>query len=220
VDNGQVVTNPATSLRDGLNGLFEAIPAGVEMSMYLTTAAPRPIVKPTVDKQKLVDGIGLIGSDSGVGSFAEAMFEAVKRVDQDKTPSFPIILMIGSNLGGTTISDRDFLRLQEIVQRRAITVHVIVVSGARGVTGGVVQTEMGLALTKLSDGRYEGLEASTRLATLLPEMGRKIAENHARQSHQFRVTYERPANPKERPRIGASVRGDLKVTLSLDGRFP
>jgi hypothetical protein len=41
VDNGKGVTNPVTSLRDGLTGLFDVMPAGVEMSMYLTTGAPR-----------------------------------------------------------------------------------------------------------------------------------------------------------------------------------
>ena len=220
VDNGKPVTDPVTSLRDGLNGLFDVMPAGVEMSMYLTAGAPRPIVKPTTAKQQLIDGIGLIGSDKGVGAFFDALFDAAKRAEQDKSPGFPVILMIGSDTGRIAIADRDYQRLQQIIQQRAITVHVVVISGGNRATAGAVQSEVGLALTRLSGGRYESLSTLTRLATLLPELGKKIADNHARQSQQFRITYERPANAKEQPRIGASVRGGGTPVLSLDGRLP
>src|ERR1700722_16623240 len=36
IDNGKVNTNPINSLREGLKGLFEQIPDGVEMSLYTT----------------------------------------------------------------------------------------------------------------------------------------------------------------------------------------
>ena len=222
VDNGKPNTTPINSLRDGLKGMFEQIPAGVEMSLYVTAGSPRPIVKPTTDRQKLIDGIGLIAPDGGAGMFFDALSEAAGRIDKDKTPNFPVIVMVGSDLGRVQALDRDYQKLQETILKRAVTVHVIVMAGGGGVAsgGGAVQTEIGLALTKLSGGRYENINSVTRLATLLPEWGRKIAESQVRQGHQYRVTYERPANAKEQARIGASVRREGNVALSIDGHLP
>jgi len=220
VDNGKANTNPINGLRDGLKGLFEQIPEGVEMSMYATAGTPRPVVRPTTDKQKLIDGIGLIAPDSGAGMFFDALSEAAGRIARDKTPHFPIILMVGSDFGSVRASDPDFKKLQETILTRAVTVHIIVMSGTGGASGGGAQTEIGLGMTKLSGGRYENINATTRLATLLPEWGKKIAESQALQSHQFRVTYERPANAKEQASIGASVRHEGTARLSIDGHLP
>ena len=220
VDNGKANTNPINGLRDGLKGLFEQIPEGVEMSMYATAGTPRPLVRPTTEKQKLLDGIGLIAPDSGAGMFFDALSEAAGRIARDKTPHFPVILMVGSDFGTVRASDPDFKKLQETILSRAVTVHIIVMSGTGGTSGGGAQTEIGLALTKLSGGRYENINATTRLATLLPEWGKKIAESHARQSHQYRVTYERPPNAKEQASIGATVRHEGTAQLSLDGHLP
>ena len=220
VDNGRANTNPINGLRDGLKGLFEQIPAGVEMSMYATAGTPRPLVRPTTEKQKLMDGIGLIAPDGGAGMFFDALSEAAGRIAKDKTPHFPVILMVGSDFGTVRASDPDFKKLQETILNRAVTVHIIVMSGSGATSGGGAQTEIGLTVTKLSGGRYENINSVTRLATLLPELGKKIVESEARQKHQFRVTYERPANAKAQASIGATVRHDGKVTLSLDGHLP
>jgi hypothetical protein len=128
--------------------------------------------------------------------------------------------MVGSDLGRINASDRDFQKLQEIIQKRGIAVHITMMNGGGGTTGGAAQTEIGMAVTKLSGGRYENIATVTRLATLLPELGKKIAENSARQAHLYRVTYERPPNPKEQARIGMSVKREGIPMLSFDGRFP
>ncbi|MEO8260143.1 MAG: hypothetical protein ABI868_22545 [Acidobacteriota bacterium] len=220
VDNGRANTNPINGLRDGLKGLFEQIPAGVEMSMYAIAGTPRPIVKPTTDKQKLLDGIGLIAPDNGAGMFFDALSEAAGRIAREKTPHFPIIVMVGSDFGTVRASDPDFKKLQETILTRAVTVHVILMAGSGGTSGGGAQTDIGLAVTRISGGRFENINANTRLATLLPEWGKKIAESEARQSHQFRVTYDRPANAKEQASIGATVRHDGTAMISLDGHLP
>jgi hypothetical protein len=220
VDNGKANTSPINSLRDGLKGLFEQIPEGVEMSMYATAGSPRPLVRPTTDKAKLIEGIALIAPDSGVGMFFDALSEAAGRIVKDKTPHFPVILMVGSDQGVVRASDPDFKKLQETILTRAVSVHIIVMSGAGGTSGGAMQTEIGLGVTKLSGGRYENINATTRLATLLPDWGKKIAESVARQSHQYRVTYERPANAKDQASIGAAIRHDGAAVISLDGHLP
>ena len=67
VDNGRSNTNPLNPLRDGLKDFFTQMPDGVELSLYAISGSPHPIVKPTTDKQKLVDAIALIAPDSGAG---------------------------------------------------------------------------------------------------------------------------------------------------------
>ena len=220
VDNGKANTNPINPLRDGLKALFEQMPDGVEMSLYATAGTPRPLVKPVIDRQKLIDGIGLIAPDSGVGMFFDALSEAAGRIDKDKASNFPVILMVASDLGRISAPDRDFQKLQDTILKRAVTVHVVMMGGGGGTSGGGAQTEIGLAVTKLSGGRYENITTTNRLATLLPEFGKTIAESHARQSHQFRVTYERPAGAKDQPRIGAGIRREGTPMLSLDGHLP
>jgi hypothetical protein len=220
VDNGRANTNPINPLRDGLTQLFEQMPEGIEMSMYTIAGTPRPIVKPTTDKQKLISGIGLIAADSGAGMFFDALVEAADRINKDKTPGFPVILLIGSDFGRVRVLDQEYAKLQNIIMDKGVTAHIIVTGGSGGTTGAGTQTELGLNLTKLSGGRYESLQAANRLATLLPEIGKKIADSQARQAHQYRVTYERPANPKPTPSIGASVKREGAVQLSLRGNLP
>ena len=52
VDNGPVNTTPINGLRDGLQGFFEKLPEGVDVSVYTTAPQSRPIVKNTTDRKK------------------------------------------------------------------------------------------------------------------------------------------------------------------------
>jgi hypothetical protein len=223
VDNGQAVTNPITSLRSGLHGLFDAIPDGIEISMFAIAPQPRPVVRPTTDKQKVVAGIDLIAPDNGAGAFFDALSEAASRIDKDKSQHFPVILLVGSDFGRSSALDRDFQKLQENIIKHAVTVHIVMVSagGTRvGSVAGAGQTEIGLAVTKLSGGRYENIAAASRLATLLPELGQHIADSHRLQSHQYRLTYERPPNAKPMPTISASISHPGNPVLTIDGHIP
>jgi hypothetical protein len=89
-----------------------------------------------------------------------------------------------------------------------------------GSSGGGAQTEIGLNVTKLSGGRYENITTTNRLATLLPELGKRIAQSAARQRHQSRVTYERSGNPKAGAQISAAVSKPGTPILTLDGHMP
>jgi hypothetical protein len=134
--------------------------------------------------------------------------------------------MVGSDSAIIRVLDRDYTKLQQTIFNHGVTTHIIVMTGGMGGanaasnTSGGPQTEIGVRLTKLSGGRYESIGAATRLATLLPELGKQIAASAARQSHQYRITYERPANPKAQPQIAASVRREGNVELSLHGNLP
>jgi hypothetical protein len=220
VDNGRANTNPINPLRDGLKAMISQMPDGTEISLYTTAGTPRNIVKPTTDKQKVLDGLGLIAADGGAGMFFDALSEAAIRVDKDKMPGFPVILMVGSDFGQIRVLDREYTELQNRIIEKGITIYVTVTAGAGGASGGQAQTDIGLQVTKMSGGKYENISAPSRLATLLPELGQKIAASAVRQRHQYRVTYERPDKPAAQPNIGATVKKEGTVQLSLRGSLP
>jgi hypothetical protein len=222
VDNGRANTETIIHLRDGLQGMFERIPDGAEISLYTIAGTPRPVIKATTERQKLVSAIGLIGPDHGAGAFFDALLEAADRVLKDNTPHFPVIVMVGSDLGRLNPSDREYQKLQDTVIVHGVTVHVVLTSVGAAVSssGGLAQAEVGRAIAKVSGGRFDTIATSFRLATLLPELGAAIGSNYELQRHQYRVTYERPSNSKASPRIGVSVSRPGKPRLSLNGRIP
>ena len=205
VDNGEITTNPINGLRDGLQGFFDKIPQTTEMALYTTSPQSRPIVRSTTDRQKLLGGIALVTPDHSAGAFFDSLLDAVDRVDSDKAPGTPVIMMIGSNAGAETIRDRDVQELQQKIVKHGITVHValMLTSNLSDRTG--AQQEIGTALTKLTGGRYETFNSTTRFATLLPEYGARIAESGALSQYQYRITYEPPAKRSAAPKVAVAV---------------
>jgi hypothetical protein len=226
VDNGAIANNALVQLRNGLRAFFEALPDGIEMSLVTLNPQPRAVVRPTTERQKLIRGVDLITPDSGAARFAEGLLEAVNRFDKDKSDHFPVIMMVGADgPEGSTFRERDVERLSQKITENAVTVHVLMMSlgGDRtSATSGALQVQLGLALTEQTGGKYESIVAVTRLPTLLPEFGELIAKSHVRQSHQYRITYQRPAGAGV-PSQGISattMREGLIGVLSLDGRVP
>jgi VWA domain-containing protein len=225
VDNGAGMGEALVQLRNGLKGLAMAMPDGIEMSLITTAPQPRNVVRPTTHRQAIIQGVDRITPDSGAARFVEALNEAAARVDKDKGNYFPVIVIVGSTTAeGSQVLERDVQRMRQRFSDRAATVHVVMVStGARSETtlSGANQTNIGIAVSKDTGGRYEAIAASTRLATLLPEIGEQIAKSHARQSHQFRVTFQRPdgASGAVGP-IGMSSRPGTTPTLTINGRMP
>jgi hypothetical protein len=222
VDNGPANTNPINSLRDGLQAFFEKMPDGVEMSLYTTAPQGRSVVKPTTDKKKLIAGIDLITPDRGAGLFFESLLDAVDRVNRDKTPGFPVLMLVGSNVGVDEIKDRDIQDVQQKIIRNSITIHVLLMAGGSNISSRTgVQPEIGATVTRLSGGRFENINAISRLATLLPEFAERVAQAALRQRDQYRVTYEGPGGKRTASaKIGVSVSRPGTVTTSLDGRIP
>lgn len=221
VDNGETNTNPITGLRDGLKAFFEKMPDGVEMSLYTTAPQGRAIVKPTTDKKKLIDGIGLIAPDRATGKFFESLLDATDRVSRDKAPGFPLIMIVGSDVGTEDIKDRDVQDVQQKIIKNAIAIHVVLMTGGSGQSSHTgAQPEIGMSVTKMTGGRYESINATSRLATLLPEFADKIAQAAVQQRDQYRVTYEAPSKRNATAKIGVSVGRDATVMTSLDGRLP
>jgi hypothetical protein len=223
IDNGTGSADRLVHTRNGVKGFIEALPLGVNVSLLTTAPQPRFIVRETNDKTALLSGVDRIVPDSGAGRFVEGLQEAMDRFDKDRGNYFPVIVVLGSQVAeGSALRDRDIQLMFRRVAERAATVHVVMVgSAAQSSGGGANQTQIGLAVTKQSGGRYEAIAASTRLATLLPEIGAQVAASHARQSHQFRVTVERPGKKTgAMGNIGMGVTSGLTPTLTLDGHMP
>jgi hypothetical protein len=218
VDNGPVNTTPINGLRDGLQGFFEKLPEGVDVSVYTTAPQSRPVLKNATDKKKLVDAIAIIAPDRGAGLFFESLLDAVDRVDRDKAPGLPLIVVVGSDVGAEEIKDRDIPDIQQKIIKDHIRIDVVLMQGGRNASSrSGLQPEIGMSVTKLSGGRYEFINSTTRLATLLPEIGERIAQGIARQGEQYRVTYEVAGKRGASPQVGVSVARGATVTTSFDG---
>ncbi len=224
LDNGTGSADRIVNVRQGAKGLIEALPMGVEISLYTLAPQPRALVRASTDKQMVLEGVDRYAPDSGASRLVDGLVEAVARFDKERGNNFPVIVALGSlTAEGSTIRDRDVKQMFERVASRGITVHAIMAGASTVSTGTNVSnaTNIALAVTKQTGGRYESIAAATRLATLLPEIGTQIAQSHARQSAQYRVTFERPAGKTGQiGSIGLAARGGASVRLTLDGRMP
>lgn len=216
VDNGTGIgANNLNSLRNGVRGLIEALPPGVETTLVTTAPQPRFLVRATTDRAAVLAGIDRLAPDSTVGRFVESLGEALQRFERDKTDFFGVIVTLGTTSGDNRVLDRDVNQIFERAQKRPTTVHVVMVStGPSGsASGGVVQTEVGMNIAKMTNGRYEGIAAVSRIATLLPEIGQQVAKSSQGQNKQFRITAERAGgNSNEPSKISMGARNGLAVT--------
>ena len=224
IDNGQGVgASNLSLLRSGVRGLLEALPMGVEVSLVTTSPQPRFVVRPTTDRKAILAGVDNITPDSNAGRFVESLNEALQRNERDKSDFFPIIIALGTTMGDTRVLDRDLNQIMERLEKRPTTVHVVILSaGSSSGSGGVVQQELGMNVAKYTRGRYEAINAASRIATLLPEIGAQVAKGAERQSQQFRITAERPSGASGAPsKLSMSAKNGLQVTsLTTDGRTP
>ena len=211
------------SLKDGIKGLIEALPENLEVTIVTTAPQPLFLVRPTMDKAMMIEGLSRLAPDGGAGRFVESMNEATQRIEKDKSDHFPVIISSATSSGDANVLERDVKRIFERIQKRPTTVHVILLNSTTGsATGGANQTQVGLAVTQATRGRYESIAVPTRLATLLPELGKQVAASHEKQSHQFKITVERPAGKSgEVGPLSAGGRSGLVLQgLSTDGRLP
>ena len=216
VDNGTGIgANNLNTLRNGIRGLIEALPPGVETTLVTTAPQPRFVVRATTDRGALLSGIDRLTPDSTVGRFVESLGEALQRFAKDESDFFGVIITLGTTSGDNRVLDRDVNQIFERAQKRPTTVHVVMVSTSPGgsASGGVVQTEVGMNIAKVTNGRYENIAAVSRLATLLPEIGQQVAKSNQGQNKQFRITAERAGgNSNEPSKISMGARNGMAVT--------
>jgi hypothetical protein len=231
VDNGPDSGPALSHYRSGLTGLVSALPFDVEVTLITTAPQPRMVVRPTTDRERLKRGITGFAPDSERPRFTDALVEYSKRLQRemrnDKPPdSLPIIVMISTT--ANEVSDYQPPEIEKaltFLARRKARLMVAITSTTTGNVAAVAdintnrQAMIAIPAVKATRGRYEPLAVSTRLATLLPEMGREIADLHARHVNQFRVTVAR-ANDATGPFRNLQValtRPGVTGTISADG---
>jgi hypothetical protein len=224
VDNGLGLgSNNLNQLRTGVRGLIEALPEGTDVTLVGTSPQPRFILRPSTDRQAQLKAVDQIAPDSNVGRFVESLNEAMQRFERDKASFFPVIVTFGTTLGDTRVMERDVNQLMERLEKRPTTVHVVLLTASgQSASGGAMQTAVGLNVTQYTKGRYENIAASSRIASLLPEIGAQVAKSHERQSKQVRITAERPSGSSGNiGKVSMQAKGGLTtVALSFDGRMP
>ena len=129
LDNGSGIGSAnLNQLRNGLRGLLEALPLGLEVTIVTTAPQPRFLVRATTDRLQQLAGIDRLAPDSTVGRFVESLGEALQRFAKDKTDFFGVIVSLGTTAGDNRVLDRDINQIFERVQKRPTTVHVVMVS--------------------------------------------------------------------------------------------
>ena len=178
-----------------MQGLLAALPENLEVTLVSTAPQPRFLAKPTTDRAAVQKGLDLLAPDGGAGRFVESLNEATQRIERDKTDYFPVIISVATTSGDRDVRDSDVERMMQRLEKRPTTVHVILYNsgGSSSSTGGANQTNIGMNVTKFTGGKFENVNSATRIVTLLSEFGKTVATSVERQSHQFRITADRPA---------------------------
>lgn len=209
-------------LKNGVQALVQALPDNLEVTMVATSPQPRFLTRPTTDRAAVQKGLDLLAPDSGAGRFVESLNEATQRIEKDKAEYFPVIISVGTMSGDTNVKDSDVERMMKRLEARPTTVHVILFnSGAASASGGGNQTQIGISVTKYTGGKFENINSAQRIQSLLTDWGKEVATMVERQSHQFRVTADRPAGASgDIGKISMGAKSPLVLSgLSFDGRI-
>jgi hypothetical protein len=208
-------------LKNGVKALLEAMPENLEVTIVSTAPQPRFLTKPTTDRAAMQKAMDLLAPDTGAGRFVESLAEATQRIEKDKTDYFPVIISVATTSGDSNVKDSDINQMNKRLEARPTTVHVILFNSGTGSSGGGNQTQIGIAVTKYTGGKFENINAATRIAPLLTEWGKEVATMVQRQSNQFRVTADRPAGASgDIGNISAGAKSPLVLSgLSFDGRI-
>jgi hypothetical protein len=231
VDNGPVHNDALRQLREALRLFLAELPTDMEVTIVSIDPAPRFIYKAGNDRVKMLSSLDLLIPDNGAPKFIDAMAEAADRVNKEKTDKnkekgnyFPVLMMVGSaGVEGSNPRDYQINKLFKQVADNAITVHVVMQQNPNrsvDIASGTNQIEVGIRLTQGTGGRYEAINAETRLSTLLPEYGKQIARSHQRQSHQYRITCQPTGGGTPKQIMANTTRSGLSAALTLDGRIP
>ena len=208
-------------LKNGVAGLLDALPQSLEVTVVSTAPQPRILARAATDRAAVQKGIDLLAADSGAGRFVESLSEATQRIERDKGDFFSVIVTVATTVGDRDTRESDVQRIMKRLEARPTTVHVVVLGTGSSASGGANQTNVGLTITKFTGGRFENINSATRIATLLPEIGRQAATTIERQSHLFRVSADRPAGASgDFGQITLGSKAPLRVAgLSFDGRL-
>jgi hypothetical protein len=221
IDNGAGVPSEAIAdLRKAVTGLIEALPPNIETTLVTTAPQPRFLERATTDRARLLKAIDRLAPDTGTGRFVESLFEATERIERDKEGIYSIV-SFGTTAGDANFKQDDVDRVMQRVGGGRIRVFVALLEGrlSQMRSGGQIQTELGQAAAQSSGGRYEKVSATSRLVTLLPEIGAELSKTLGGASKQFRITVDRPGGASgDLGKVALAVTGKEVTSLALESR--
>jgi hypothetical protein len=219
IDNGSGIPAEALGdLRKGVTGLLEALPPNIEVTLVTTAPQPRFLERATTDRARLLKAVDRLAPDTGTGRFVESLFEATERIERDKEGSYTIVTL-GTTAGDALFSENDVNRVMQRVGGGRIRVFVALLEGRLGVTlsGGQIQMDLGQNVAQSSGGRFEKISATSRLVTLLPEIGAELSKTLGGASKQFRITIDRPGGASgELGKVALGVTGKQVTSVALE----
>lgn len=232
VDNSADSRDALAHYRTGLTGLVEALPPDTEVTLITIAPQPRMVLRPTTDRAQILRAVTGFGPDEGLPRFTDAIVEYSQRLEREMkdrkiAPYVPIMLLVSTTANEQSSYEAPAVQKagSVLVQRRA-RLNAIVVSTRTGTAtsvasiGASMQATVGIPFTKATNGRYEALAASSRLATLLPEWGKDLGTLALRQANQVKVTVERKqGGDLQNPRIELARPG-LDGQVTIDGVLP
>ena len=217
-------------LKAGVRALLAELPENVEVTIVGTAPQPRFLTRATNDRVAMQQGIELLASDRGAGRFVESLFEATQRIERDAGDFFPIIISVATTSGDRDMKEKDVERIMARLAARPTTVHVVLYTGGpQGVSqaghvqgaayAGSNQSRVGMSVAEYTGGTYESINNATRLASLLPGIGKNVAAAVERHRRQFRITVDRPARATgDVGKVNVGVKPPLVTAgLSFDG---
>jgi hypothetical protein len=237
VDNGPDSREAIAHIRNGLKGFVEAFPPNVEMTIIATAPQPRMVVRPTTDRMQLLRGVNGFAPEDEAPRFTDSLVEWSERLERELRDKkltmtnnyLPVLMSVSTTAPEVTSVQREGIeKAFKFIAARGGKVYVTMTSTRTGDATAAAdinsnrQALIAIPIVKATGGRYEAIAVSSRLATLLPEIGQQLASLHNRQANQVLVTVERPAGISgqlQNPRVELTRPG-LTGAVSLDGRLP
>jgi hypothetical protein len=230
VDNGPLSADALAHYRTGLTGLVRALPGDVELTLITMSPQPMIVVRPTSDRIRVLRGINGFAPQDESPRFTDTLVEFARRYEAElqktnRIDSVPVLVMVSTTVTeAVSYQPEEITRALAFLERRKAKVHVAMLNvrrttSARAAIDEGRQTMIAIPATKVTQGRFETLANSSRLVTLLPEVGAEIAALHRKQVNQLLVTARRQPGrrgPLQHPQIGLTRKG-MTGSVSLDG---
>lgn len=227
VDNGPLSIDALAHYRTGLTGLVRGLPSGMEVGLITMAPQPMHVVPLGADRIRLLRGVNGFAPQEESPRFTDTLVEFARRYEAglketNRITSIPVLLMVSTSAPeAVSYASEEVTRALAFLERRRAMVHVVMLNVNRGAAAinDARQTMIAIPATRVTRGRYEAISNSSRLITLLPEMGAQIAALHRKQVNQMLVTARREAGrrgPLRNPQIGLTRKG-MTGSVSLDG---
>jgi hypothetical protein len=221
VDNGLGMGSENLGhVRQSLKTLIEGLPPTAHVTIVTTAPQPRFLVRSTNDRKEQLAGIDRLAPDSSSGFFVASLGEALDRISRDKSEHFPVILTIGTTVGDAEVRERDKnLIAKRLEEQRSTVVHVVIItSPGYSLGGGANQTDLGIAAAKMLRGRYENINNTLALGTVLHGFADQITKTFSAASGSYRLIVQRPSGKsgqlgKVSIAAGALIPSDVSVEV-------